>query len=221
MTRYTLPDLRYDYGSLEPHISARIMVLHHDKHHRAYVDGANRAIEKLIKARHEGDLGQVAAIERSLAFNVSGHVLHSIFWQNLSPTGGGRPGGALLDAITRDFESFEQFKQQIIEVAATIMGSGWAALVWDPIMQRLGTTQIHDHQSQVTQAGIPLLVIDAWEHAYYLQYQTEKAKYFEALWNLWNWQDVSQRYLQACRVDLKLSNVAEVINPTKRNELRQ
>src|SRR5262245_29381310 len=167
MTRYTLPPLAYDYGALEPHISGEIMQLHHDKHHRAYVEGSNKAIEKLAAARAKDDFTHIAAIERELAFNVSGHILHSIFWRNLSPKGGGKPQGALASAIDRDFGSFDAFRKQMIQAASTIMGSGWAALVWDPVSRRLGTTQIHDHQSDITQAGLPLLVIDAWEHAYY------------------------------------------------------
>jgi superoxide dismutase, Fe-Mn family len=208
MTRYILPDLAYDYSALEPHLSARIMELHHGKHHRAYVEGANQAIEKLLEARRSSEFAHLAELERALAFNVSGHVLHSIFWRNLSPQGGGRPAGELAAAIDRDFGSFDTFKTQMIKAASTTMGSGWSALVWDPVSHRLGTTQVHDHQSQITQGGVPLLVIDAWEHAYYLQYQTEKVKYFEALWNLWNWEDVAQRFTEGQRVDLALIDVA-------------
>ena len=144
-----------------------------------------------------------------LAFNISGHVLHSIFWQNMSPDGGGEPQGELADAIERDFTSFELLKAQLIHVASTTMGSGWAALVWDPVIKRLGTTQIHDHQSEVTQGGLPLLVIDAWEHAYYLQYQTDKAKFFQALWDVWNWNDVAARFAHARLLDLSIANAAE------------
>jgi len=219
MTRYVLPDLPYDYGALEPHLSGKMMELHHDKHHRVYVEGANQAIEKLLKARREDDFEQIAALERALAFNVSGHVLHSIFWQNLIPKGGERPSGLLAAWIDRDFGSFDLFKKQLVQAAVTIMGSGWAALVWDPIARRLGTTQVHDHQSQITQGGIPLLVMDAWEHAYYLQYQSDKAKYFEAVWNLWNWEDVSKRLDLAQRLDMNLLNVAEGLADLPSSEL--
>jgi Fe-Mn family superoxide dismutase len=207
-TRYTLPDLSYDYGALEPHISGQIMELHHDKHHRAYVEGANAAVEKLALMRQSGDLGQLATAERELAFHASGHVLHSMFWQNLSPQGGGEPDGALWTGILRDFGSFDSLKAQLIKTASTIMGSGWGALVWDPLARRLATAQIHDHQSEVTQGGIPILVLDAWEHAYYLQYKTEKAKYFEAIWNLWNWRDIATRYALVQKLDLGLSDAA-------------
>lgn len=209
MSRYVLPDLPYDYGALEPHVSRRIMELHHDRHHRGYVDGANKAIEQLLEAREQQNFDNIAAIEKVLAFNISGHVLHSIFWQNMSPDGGGEPQGELADAIERDFTSFELLKAQLIHAASTTMGSGWAALVWDPVIKRLGTTQIHDHQSEVTQGGLPLLVIDAWEHAYYLQYQTDKAKFFQALWDVWNWNDVAARFAHARLLDLSIASAAE------------
>jgi Fe-Mn family superoxide dismutase len=198
MNRYNLPDLPYDYGALEPHISAEIMKLHHDKHHRAYVEGANKTMEELAEARARSDFSRIAALEHALAFNVSGHVLHSIFWNNLSPDGGGEADGELRKAIERDFGSFDTFKKQLIGAASTIMGSGWGALSWDPLGRRLVTTQIHDHQSEITQGGIPLLVIDAWEHAYYLQYKNVKADFFAAIWNVFDWEDVAQK-LKAAR----------------------
>lgn len=209
MSRYTLPALPYDYSALEPHISARIMELHHSKHHQAYVTTANETIEQLIEARSTGDFTQAGPLQKKLAFNVSGHILHSIFWQNMTPKGGGEPSGKLGDAVKRDFGSFESFKKQLNATASTIMGSGWAALVYDPVIKRLGTSQIHDHQSDVTQGGIPLMVIDAWEHAYYLQYQTEKAKFFDAVWNVWNWEDISRRFALAQQTDLGLKNAFE------------
>jgi superoxide dismutase, Fe-Mn family len=197
MHPYVLPDLPYDYAALEPHISGRILELHHDKHHKAYVDGANEAFELLEEAREKGDFSRIAAVERVLAFNVSGHVLHSIFWRNMMPDGGGEPKGELAEAIESDFGSFDRFKQQLTQAAQTCMGSGWGALVWEPLAQRLLTVQIHDHESHILQGATPLLVLDAWEHAYYLQYQNEKAKFFAAIWNVWNWQDVTERFAQA------------------------
>jgi len=208
MPQYVLPDLRYDYGALEPHISGKIMELHHDKHHAGYVKGANTAIEKLDEAREKEDFTRVAAMEKALAFNLSGHVLHSLFWQNLTPKANDRPGGALAERIKNDFGSFEKLKKQMNEVAGTIMGSGWAALVWEPLAGRLLTTQIYDHQSNLAQGGIPLMVIDAWEHAYYLQYQADKAKYLEALWNVWNWQDIAARFTRVNQLDLNLLDAA-------------
>jgi len=212
VSNYVLPDLPYDYGALEPHVSGKIMELHHDRHHRAYVDGANKGVQRILEAREAQNFDNIAALEKALAFNISGHVLHSIFWQNMSPNGGGEPQGELAEAINRDFGRFELFKAQMIHAASTIMGSGWAALVWDPVIHRLGTTQIHDHQSEVTQGGLPLLVIDAWEHAYYLQYRTDKVKFFQALWNTWNWQDVAARFAQVQRVDLSITNAAEGVS---------
>jgi superoxide dismutase, Fe-Mn family len=208
VTRYVLPDLPYDYGALEPHISAEIMKLHHDKHHRTYVEKANLALERLLEARKRDTFDQIASLERQLAFNVSGHVLHSIFWQNLMPDGDATPDGTLADAIDADFGSFHAFRAQLIGAASTVMGSGWAALVWDPVLRKLATAQIHDHQGEVMQAGVPLLVIDAWEHAYYLQYRTEKDKFFNALFNLWNWRDVQARFERAQRLDLNLAEAS-------------
>jgi Fe-Mn family superoxide dismutase len=189
-------------------LSGEIMELHHDKHHRAYVNAANAAIETLLDARGREDFDQIAALEHALAFNVSGHVLHSIFWNNLAPKAGGEPTGELAAAIARDFGSFELFKKQLVQAAMTITGSGWAALVWEPVSQRLGTTQVHDHQSQVTQGSVPLLVLDAWEHAYYLQYKNDKSRYFEAIWNLWNWENVAQRYAAARQLNLVITPTA-------------
>lgn len=202
MPTYVLPDLDYDFGALEPHISAQIMELHHGKHHKAYVDKANETLQKLDEARAAKDFARLAGLERALAFNVSGHVLHSIFWKNLRKQGGGAPSGELARSIARDFGSFEAFQSQLTEVASTVMGSGWAALVWEPVAQRLLTCQIYDHQSNLSQGGIALMVIDAWEHAYYLQYKNQKTEFFKAVWNLWNWEDISQRFEAAKAVNL-------------------
>ncbi len=211
MNEYVLPDLPYDYSALEPHVSGEIMQLHHDQHHRTYVDGANQALDGLGEARHKSDFAKIAALERALAFNVSGHILHSLFWQNLSPAGGGQPSGALAEQMHADFGSFDAFKKQMIRAAATIMGSGWAALAWDPAAAGLIIVQIHDHQSETAQGSLPLMALDAWEHAYYLQYRADKTKYFEAVWNLWNWEDVGTRYMASCNVTLGLSHIAQPI----------
>jgi Fe-Mn family superoxide dismutase len=204
MPVYSLPDLPYDYSALEPHISGKIMELHHGKHHAAYVKGANSVLDQLNEARAKMDFTRLAALERALAFNLSGHILHSILWRNLTPKGGGTPKpGSFARAIENDFGGFESFRKQITEVASTIMGSGWAALVWEPIGKKLLITQIYDHQSNLAQGGVPLLVIDAWEHAYYLQYENRKAEFFEAVWNLWNWQDIEARYIAASKLEVK------------------
>lgn len=208
MNQYVLPDLPYDYAALEPHISRDIMRLHHDKHHNAYVQGANQAMQELEQARQKGDFSKIALLERTLAFNVSGHILHAMFWQNLSPQGGGEPQGRLAEQIQFDFGSFANFKAHMTRAASTIMGSGWAALAWEPASARLIVVQIHDHQSQTAQGSVPLMVLDAWEHAYYLQYHNDKASFFDAVWNLWNWQDIATRFERAASTDLVIGRVA-------------
>jgi Fe-Mn family superoxide dismutase len=202
MATYVLPELDYDFGALEPHITGHLLELHHDKHHKAYVEKANQTLEKLAEAREKEDFSGLPGLEKALAFNLSGHVLHSIFWKNLKPRGGDAPSGELARAIARDFGSFEHFKKQLTEVASNIMGSGWAALIWEPLAGRLLTCQIYDHQSNLSQGGIALMVIDAWEHAYYIQYENQKQEFFKAVWNLWNWDDVAARFEAARRVDL-------------------
>ena len=194
MPQYKLPELPYDVSALEPHISAQIIELHHGKHHATYVKNANDVLQQFDEARSGGDLSRIGSLEKALAFNLSGHILHSILWLNMTPRGGGEPDGELRAAIERDFGSFDSFKKQLTQVASSIMGSGWAALVWEPVGARLLTTQIYDHQSNLSQAGVPLMVIDAWEHAYYLQYKNQKTAFFDAVWNLWNWRDIARRF---------------------------
>lgn len=208
MSRYTLPDLDYDYSALEPHVSAEIMELHHSKHHATYVKKANETLDRLDEARDTKDFTRLAGLEKALAFNLSGHVLHSTFWKNLAPKAGGRPTGELADLVDRDFGSFDAFQAQMTEAAGTIMGSGWAALVWEPLGQRLVICQIYDHQSNLSQGGVSLLVLDAWEHAYYLQYRSDKASFFKAVWNLWNWDDVAARFSAARRLKLEVAEPA-------------
>src|SRR4051812_10666174 len=194
---YSLPDLPYDPGALEPHISGRIMELHHGKHHATYVKGANTALEKLAEVRDKGDFSVISMLEKNLAFNVSGHVLHSVFWTNLSPDGGGAPSGELAGAVDDMFGGVAAFKAQMTEAAATVQGAGWALASWEPVAGRLVVQQVHDHQGNHGQGTIPLLAIDAWEHAYYLQYMNEKAKFFDAVWNVVNWNDVARRFTAA------------------------
>jgi Fe-Mn family superoxide dismutase len=198
MATYTLPDLPYDPGALEPHLSARILELHHDKHHATYVKGANTALERLDEVRASGDFATITMLERNLAFNLSGHVLHSVLWTNLSPDGGGEPTGALASAIDEHLGGFDRFRAQMTEAATTIQGSGWALASWEPMAGRLVVQQVHDHQGQHGQGTVPLLAIDAWEHAYYLQYENRKADYLDAIWNVVHWADVERR-LEAAR----------------------
>lgn len=196
---YSLPDLPYDPSALEPHINGRIMELHHDKHHAAYVKGANTALAMLQEVREKGDFTAISMLERNLAFNVSGHVLHSVFWTNLSPDGGGEPSGEFAELLDETFGGFSAFRQQMTEAATTIQGSGWALTSWEPIAGRLVVQQVHDHQGDHGQGTVPLLAIDAWEHAFYLQYENRKADYFAAIWNVIDWTDVSKRLNRATR----------------------
>jgi superoxide dismutase, Fe-Mn family len=197
MKPYTLPDLPYDYAALEPYYSARMLELHHDKHHAAYVKGVNTTLEKLAAMRASGDLSSIVGLEKTLAFNLSGHVLHTLFWQNLSPDGGDRPEGDLAAAIDEGFGSFDGFKAHLTEATSTVQGSGWGALSWEPLGQRLFIEQIYDHQGNVGQSGVILLVIDAWEHAFYLQYENRKPEYVDAMWNIIDWADVQRRFDRA------------------------
>lgn len=207
-TKYALPELNYDYAALEPHISGRIMELHHGKHHAAYVKGLNDVLEQIGESRQKEDWSRLPAQERALAFHLSGHILHSIFWGNLTPRGGGRPGGPLTQALDRDLGGFDRFRAQMNQAAATVMGSGWAALVWEPTGGRLLVTQIYDHQSNLAQGGLPIMVMDAWEHAFYLQYENRKTDFFAALWNVWDWEDIGRRYEAVSQVGLAPSGGA-------------
>jgi Fe-Mn family superoxide dismutase len=199
---YSLPELPYDYAALEPHISGQIIELHHDKHHNTYVQGANTTVDKIAAARDADDFGAIVGLEKTLAFNLSGHVLHSIYWTNMSPEGGGSPEGALSDAIDAEFGAFTKFKSQLTQATSTVQGSGWGALAWDPLGQRLIIEQIYDHQGNIGQGAIPLLVIDIWEHAFYLQYKNVKADYVTAFWQLVNWTNVASRYEAAKAVSI-------------------
>jgi Fe-Mn family superoxide dismutase len=193
MADYTLPDLPYDYAALEPHISARIMELHHSKHHAAYVAGANTALEKLAEARDSGEYGNVPKLEKDLAFHLGGHINHSIFWKNLSPEGGDKPTGELAAAIDEFFGSFDKFVGHFSAAANSLQGSGWAVLAWDPVGSRLLIHQLYDQQNNTPLGVTPILQLDMWEHAFYLDYHTVKADYVKAAWNIANWENVAQR----------------------------
>ncbi|MFC0601416.1 superoxide dismutase [Streptomyces palmae] len=199
MGTYALPDLPYDYAALEPAITGQILELHHAKHHAAYVKGANDTLEQIAEAREKEQPApaHLVGLEKTFAFNLSGHVLHSIFWQNLSPDGGDRPDGVLAEAIEKDFGGFEQFKRQLTTATASVQGSGWGVLAWEPLGQRLIVEQVYDHHGNVGQGTTPLLVFDAWEHAYYLQYKNVRPDYVTKLWDLVNWEDVLARYTAA------------------------
>ena len=190
---YKLPELAYDYSALEPHISARIMELHHSKHHQAYVTGANAALEAMAEARANNNFATLPKLQKDLAFNLGGHVNHSIFWQNLSPEGG-EVSGNLSAAIDEFFGSFDGFKNHFSAAAVGIQGSGWAYLAWDALGNRLVIGQLYDQQGNIAMGNIPLLMLDMWEHAFYLDYQNVKADYVKAFWNIVNWADVAKRF---------------------------
>ncbi|WP_090148957.1 MULTISPECIES: superoxide dismutase [unclassified Leucobacter] len=194
MAAYSLPELPYDYAALEPHISGKIMQLHHDKHHQAYVTGANTALEQLAEARESNNLAAVNKLEKDLAFNLGGHVNHTIFWNNLSPEGGDRPEGELAAAIDEYFGGFEKFQAHFTATALGVQGSGWAVLAWDVLGQRPNIVQLFDQQGNLPAGTIPLLQLDVWEHAYYLDYLNVRADYVKAFWNIANWQDVARRF---------------------------
>lgn len=195
--RHKLPPLPYSYDALEPYISEEIMHLHHTKHHQSYVDGLNKAEQELTKARQTGDFSLIKHWSRELAFHGSGHYLHTIFWNNLSPSGGGAPSGQLAREIDKYFGSFTSFKKQFSEAAKTVEGVGWALLVWSPRSRHLEILQTEKHQVMTQWDTIPLLVLDVWEHAYYLQYKNERGKYVENWWNVVNWRNVSERFQKA------------------------
>lgn len=194
MAPYVLPDLSYDYAALEPHISARIMELHHSKHHKAYVDGANNALAGLEEARETGNFANVNRLEKDLAFHLGGHINHSIFWTNLAPQSGGVPEGELAAAIDEFFGSFEKFQAHFTAASMGIQGSGWGVLSWDPVGKQLIIQQLFDQQGNTAQGTIPILQLDMWEHAFYLDYQNVKADYVKAFWNIVNWANVTQRF---------------------------
>ena len=192
--KFVLPDLPYDFAALEPHISGRIMELHHDKHHNTYVTAANKALESMEEARANGDAAGAAKLSKDLQFNLGGHINHSIFWKNMSPDGGDKPTGELASAIDDAFGSFDNFQAQFTAVATTIQGSGWAILAYEPIAGNLVIEQMYDQQNGVPVATFPLLQLDMWEHAFYLDYQNVKADYVKAIWNIVNWADVQARF---------------------------
>ena len=197
---HELPPLPYDYKALEPYIDEQTMHLHHDIHHKGYVDGLNNAEKKLAEARAAGDYALVKHWSREAAFHGSGHFMHAMFWPNMAPAGkggGGEPTGALAEQIKKDFGSFDAFKKHYSAAAVAVEGSGWAVLAWQPQGNQLVILQSEKHQ-QLTQWGVvPLLVCDVWEHAYYLKYQNKRAAYVEAWWSVVNWADVAARLAKA------------------------
>jgi superoxide dismutase, Fe-Mn family len=195
---YELPALPYAYDALEPHIDEQTMRLHHDIHHAGYVKGLNRALNRLEGLRKLGDYDLIKYWSREAAFHGAGHILHTLFWRNMSPDGGGKPRSKLLDSmIKRDFGSFDQFSSQFQAASGSVEGSGWGILAYEPIGRRLVVLQAEKHQNLTQWGCIPLLVVDVWEHAYYLRYQNRRGSYVDAFMKVVNWDDVAQRLEKA------------------------
>jgi Fe-Mn family superoxide dismutase len=193
---YTLPQLGFGLKDLEPHMSEQQLTIHYQKHHQAYVNGANAILQRLDKAHKENADWDVKATLKELSFNIGGHVLHSLFWGNLAPagkSGGGKPSGKLGEALDREFGSFERFKKEFSQAATSVEGSGWAALVWCRKTNRPLLMQIEKHNMNVYPAFRILMVLDVFEHAYYLDYKNDRAKFVEAFWNIINWGNISKR----------------------------
>ncbi|QKY70709.1 superoxide dismutase [Lentibacillus sp. CBA3610] len=201
--KHTLPPLPYAYNALEPHISEEIMRLHHDEHHQSYVDGLNQAEKEMEKARKSGDFSLIKHWEGEAAFNGAGHYLHTIFWDNMSPNGGGKPDGEIAKEIKQTFGSFDKFKEHFSKAAENVQAVGWTMLVWSPRSWRTEILQAEKHQNLSQQDVIPLLVLDVWEHAYYLQYHNNRSDYIDAWWNVVCWNSVNQRFAEAKQVKWK------------------
>lgn len=191
---HQLPPLPYSYTALEPIINSETLHLHHDKHHAGYVKGLNRAELNLKKARETNDYTLIKHLERELAFHGSGHILHALYWQNLSPQGGGEPKGKLATAIKKSFGDFGQFKAQLIAATKSVEGSGWGIVAYHPIFRKLIILQAEVHQNLTQWGVIPLLAIDVWEHAYYLQYQNRRGEYIDKLFDIIHWDEITNTF---------------------------
>lgn len=194
MKTYELPPLPYGYNELEPHIDEQTMRLHHDKHHLAYVNGLNNALQKLSEAREKNDFALVKHWEREAAFHGAGHFLHVIFWENMSPKGGGEPSGVLMDGIRQSFGNFASFMAQFKAAATAVEGSGWAILTKNLTDKSLSILTAEKHQDLSQWVSVPILCLDVWEHAYYLKYQNNRGAYVEAFTNVINWSNVTDRF---------------------------
>ncbi len=199
--QYKLPQLAYSYDDLEPYIDAQTMELHHSIHHQGYVNGLNNALEKLTEARDRNDFALIKHWSKEVGFHGAGHFLHEVFWDVMSPDGGGEPGDAALRrAINASFGNFDKFKAHYIAASGAVEGSGWGILAWEPTGDRLVVFQAEKHQNLSPMVTIPLLPIDVWEHAYYLRYQNRRGDYVRAFMNVVNWDAVARRYHEARRI---------------------
>ncbi len=205
MPEHDLPNMPYVYDALEPYIDAQTMEIHHTKHHQAYTNGLNDVWEKMTEENQDkgiltllADLDQVKPEFRSaLNFHGGGYTNHEMFWASMGPGKGGEPSGKLADAIVKSFNSFDNFKQEFSNKTATLQGSGWGWLVFNPKSKKVEYAQMENQDSPVTQELIPLLGCDVWEHAYYLKYQNRRPNYIAAWWNVVNWEEVENRYSRA------------------------
>ena len=195
---FELPQLPYELDALEPVISKEIMNLHYNKHHKAYVDNVNKALESYEKAEKESDIATQIALQQAIKFNGGGHINHSIFWTNLAPKGkGGAPSQELTAAIDQEFGSLQNFIEQFNTKTAAIQGSGWGWLGYNKAKKRLEIVTCDNQDPLSTKGLVPLLGIDVWEHAYYLQYKNVRADYLKAIWDIVNWGNVSERFSKA------------------------
>jgi superoxide dismutase, Fe-Mn family len=194
--KYVLPPLPYSYEALEPLYDRKTVEIHYTKHHAKYVQDLNASIEKLQNARKQNDFSAIKAVSRDLAFNGSGHILHCLFWNSMTP-GGSKPSTDLIRAISQDFGSLEVCQAQFAAAAKAVEGSGWAVLAWEPVGKQLLILQCEKHQNLTIWGVTPLLVCDVWEHAYYLQYANDRAKWVDNFMKLANWQFASERFALA------------------------
>lgn len=207
MIKCQLPQMPYDYSALEPVLSGKLLELHHTKHHNAYVLGANTANEQILEANDKEDITKVNLLTKNYTFNLAGHINHSAFWQNMTAphklatgtlinaTEG--PIDSLKDKILEDFGSFDKFQKQFTAASVGVQGSGWVVLVFDKLTQTLKILQLHDHQAELALGLSPIVLLDVWEHAYYLDYLNVRGDYISSWWNLINWQDAQKRYLES------------------------
>lgn len=202
MEKYKLSELPYAYDALEPYMSKEVLMLHHDKHHVGYVAGANALLDKIDSARKSGEIIDFKSVLKSLSFNVAGHILHETFWEVMAPENSGKnkPSGEILKAIEKEFGSFERFKTEFSETAKSVEGSGWAILAFHKEHGETGALaiiQVEKHNVNFYPEQKILLCLDVWEHAYYLDYKNDRAKFIENWWNIINWEEVEKRFINA------------------------